>query len=291
MRLTIGFSILVAGCTSPDEPKLPSATFTPHLEAHTASIACGEDIAYYGNPNPDLRYDFVYDAGQHITQANGLWLDYGETESTTYTWSGDNLTNMLWTTSWDSSQAEITASYDATNNLLDYTWAVATPDYSDEWTYAFSNFAAPNQPLREVISQGGQPVVTYDLVYADDRLVSAIPDSGPSTTWTYDDVARTITVDTGNGAFVGVMTYAADYRPLSSSWTGTDPSMIDGDEVYAWNGSQLNTITYRSGTEAAPHQLELVEVDTMRYNCAMARAALGTTTRIKSPPVRSRFGL
>ena len=289
MRLSISLTICLVGCTSPEEPKLPSATFTPHLEAHTAAIACGEDIAFYGSATADLRYDFVYDGAQRITAANGVWLAYGETESVAYTWSGDNLTNMLWTTSWDTSRVEITASYDASNNLLDYTWEVATPDYTDEWNYAFSNYAAPYQPLREVISQAGQPVVSYDLVYDDDRLVQAIPDSGPSTTWTYDDIARTITVDTGNGAFVGVMTYAADFRPLSSSWTGTDPSMIDGDEVYAWNGQQLDTITYRSGSEGAPHTLELVQVDTMRYNCAMALAG-GRTMRIKSPPTHSRFG-
>lgn len=289
MRSCIGLTICLVGCTSPEEAKLPSATFTPHMEAQVSSIACGEDIAFYGSPTTDLRYDFVYDGAEHITAANGTWLDYGATESTAYTWNGDNLTHMLWTTSWDSSQVEITASYDAANNLVDYTWAAATPDYQDAWTYSFSNFAGPYEPLREVISQSGQPVVSYDLVYDDDRLVQAIPDSGPSTTWSYDDVARTITVDTGNGAFVGVMTYAADYRPLSSSWTGTDPSMIDGDEVYAWNGPRLDTITYRSGTEDAPHQLDLVEVETMRYSCAMARAG-ARTKRFKSPPTRSRFG-
>ena len=31
------------------------------------------------------------------------------------------------------------------------------------------------------------------------------------------------------------------------SKTGSDPQMIDGDETWAWNGDQLETITYRSG--------------------------------------------
>lgn len=292
MRKIIGIAILTAGCTSaPDEHKLPSATFTPHLEMQHSAIACGDDIAFYGSPTPDLHYGFAFDAANHITAANGIWLADGSTESTVYTWAGDNLTNMLWTNSWDTSQAAVVAHYDAANNLLDYTWSVASPDYTDAWTYAFSNFMGPNQPLREDILQAGQPAFGYDLVYdAFGRLSAAIPGTGPSTTWTYDDLARTITVDTGNGAFTGVMTYDAADRPLSSTWTGSDPSMIDGEEVYAWTGARLDTITYRSGSDVAPHQLELIQVDTMLYNCAMARLA-GQRTPFKSPPLRGVPGV
>ena len=272
-KTSIGLAILVTACSeAPQEPKLPSATFTPHLESQAASVACGQDIAFYGNPSADLRYGFVYDNAGRMTQANGVWLADGSTENTVFTWSGNNLTNMLATSSYDGSQSAITASYAADDSLLSYTWALTAPGYQDSWTYAFSDFIAPHQPARETISQAGGPSLGYDLAYdVHGRLVEAVPDSGPSTTWTYDDQALTITVDTDNGAIVGVLTYGTDYRPLTSSWTGTDPQMIDGDETWAWSGDQLDTITYRSGSETAPHQLEVVQVDTMLYNCASAR--------------------
>src|SRR5262249_16711211 len=124
----------------------------------------------------------------------------------------------------------------------------------------------------------------YNLVYdASDRLVQAVPDSGPATTWTYDEVARTITASYDNGAYVDVMAYNADYLPLTESWTGSAAGVIDAAETYAWNGTQLDTTTYRSGSEAAPHQLDVIQVDTMRYSCAAARAAAGRTVHFKAP--------
>lgn len=280
-------ALLLVGCSAESEKKLPSATFTPHLQTQSTSVACGEDIAFYGSPTPDLRYTFAYDGDGRIQSANGVWLADNVTDTTTYTWSGDNLTHMLSTSGWDGSTAAIDATYHATNGLTSYSYAVAGPDYSESWTYTLSDFAAPYMPQREDIASGGQPVIGYDLTYADDRLVSAIPDDGsPSTTWSYDDAAGTISVDTGNGAWVAVMTYDTDdFRPLSSTWGGSDPSVIDGDETFAWNGNNLDTVTYRSGTEAAPHQLEVVQVDTLKYNCTAARQLAG----LRSPRVHASF--
>lgn len=274
-------ALLIAACSSsPTENPLPSATNTPHLQSMTTNVACGQDVAFYDSATPDLRYAFTYDAGARLLNADGVWLESGTVDTTDYTWAGDNVTNILSTSGWDGSEEELTASYDAADNLLAYTYAFTSPDYSDAWTYAFSNFIGPGQPTRQTITQVGQPAFGYDLLYDGyDRLVSAVPDSGPSTTWTYDDVARTITMDTGNGAFVGVMTYDAQDRPVSEAYTGSDPSVIDYDETYSWNGNDLATITARSGSEQAPHTLEVVMTSTMRYNCAAARQASGRPSR------------
>ncbi len=270
---------LAAGCsTSPSDKPLPSATFTPHLESQAASVACGEDVAYYGATSPDLRYAFTYDAGGRMTHADGTWLADGSAADTIdYTWSGDNLTHLVET--WGSSSYTIDASYDA-NGLHTYTWTIADQGTTDSWTYAFSSFVAPGQPTREDITQAGQPSFGYQLVYdSSNRLAQAIPDSGPTTTWTYDDQARTITEDTGNGAFHGVYSYDDENRELSASWGGTDPSVIDGEELYDWAGEQLNTMSFSSGTEQAPHQLELVSVATLRYDCTAARKLAGHVAR------------
>lgn len=283
MRTALGLSIVLValiGCTSSSpERQLPTAQFTPHLDSQETSIACGEDVAYYGNPSPDLRYLFTYDSAGRLTLATGTWADNGPTDTVTYAWAGDNLTHVLSTSGWDNSQYEITAHYDAQSNLLDYTWSYTDGTYSDAWTYAYSSFIGLGQPTRLDISEQGQPVGGYALAYdTSDRLISATPDgNGPITTWTYDDNAGTITSDTGNGAWQEVLTFDADYKLLSATWGGTDPSAIDGEEVYAWNGDQLNTITWSSGSETAPHQLELISTVTMRYDCSAART--GKTMR------------
>ena len=287
-RTAIGLALVTAACSADSpEPKLPSATFAPHLEAQATSVACGQEIAFYGNATPDLRYAFVYDAAGRMTQANGVWLADGETETSSYTYSGDKLASISSTSSYGA-QASLLVTYDASDNLVGYDWSASAPGYQDAWTYVFSNFIAPHQPAREVITQAGQPALGYDLVYdVHGRLIEAIPDSGPSTTWTYDDQALTITVDTGNGAVVGVMTFAADGRPLTTAWTGTDPDMIDGDETWSWTGDQLDSITYRSGSPQAPQQLEVVQVDTMLYNCPAARQLTRTRPlRFKAPITR-----
>jgi YD repeat-containing protein len=286
MRTAIGLSITLAACTSGSERQLPTAAFTPHLDSQQAPVACGEDVAFYGNPSPDLRYLFTYDTAGRLTNATGAWANNGPTDTIDYMWSGDNLTHMLGVSGWDNSENEITAHYDASDSLLDYTWSYSDATYSDAWTYTYSSFIGVNQPTQLAITTASDPTVwSYQLAYdASNRLVQATPSSGPATTWTYDDAAGTITSDTGNGAWQDVLTFDADYRILSATWGGTDPSVIDGEQVYAWTGDQLDTVTYRSGSEQAPHQLDLVQVDTLRYDCSAART--GKTTKMINARVR-----
>ena len=54
----LAFSILLAACSS-SEPKLPSATFTPHLDSQETSVACGADIAYNGRADLTPVYDLT----------------------------------------------------------------------------------------------------------------------------------------------------------------------------------------------------------------------------------------
>lgn len=288
MRTSIAFLLFTVGCaTSPSDHILPSASFTPHMEARTTSVACGDDVALYGSATPDIRYSFMYDAAGQLQHATGVYAAGGADDSIDYTWDAHgSMTHLLETRAWGDARVELTAGYDNAENLIDYTYAISGSGYADTWQYAFSDFAGANQPTREVISEAGQPDFGYTLDYdANGRLVEAVPDTGAPTTWTYDDAARTIDVDTGNGAFHGTLSYDNQDRVLSETWGGTDPSVIDSDATYAWNGDQLDTMTYRSGTSDAPTQLTTVEVDTLRYDCSSARAGAGRSVRFVRPGV------
>ncbi len=284
----LGLAVVLSACTaSPTETLLPSATFTPHLESQASSVACGEDVAFNGSPTADLAYGFSYDAAGRITHAGGTWSD-GTVDSIDYGWNGDNFAHML-SVSGYGSQSEIAANYDVSNNLVDYTWSYTDPSYQESWSYAFSNFLAPNQPTREEITGIDQATFGYELVYdGSNRLIEAVPDSGASTTWAYDDAARTITIDTASGAFTGVITYDDGSREVSATWGGSDPAAIDSEEGYLWNGDQLLSETYRSGSAEAPHSLDYSQVGTVRYTCAAARQHAGSTTRGMS--MRGRIG-
>jgi YD repeat-containing protein len=273
MRKEFGFLLLAVGCaSSPSDHKLPSATFTPHLDSTPAANPCGDDIAFYGDPSPDLRYAFTYDGNGLVTHAEGVFTAGGPDDAIDYTWdASDNLTHML-EANGSNGSTEITAAYDATNGLTSYTWGATWGGQTDNWTYAMSGFVAPWQPTTELISEQGGGSYNYTLAWdADGRLVTATPDQGPATTYTYDDTALTITIDTGSGAFHGVISYDAQDRELSENWGGTDPQAIASAVVYNWNGDQFAGDTYSSGSPQAPQTLQLVETDTMRYDCSMSR--------------------
>ncbi len=282
MRGGFGLVLFTIGCTSssPADHKLPSARLAPHLDSSTAAIACGEDVAWNGDATPDERFAFTYDANGFLTHADGAYTAGGANESIDYSYDADgNFTHMLDANGAGGSQSEIAADYDATDGLVDYSWSYAAPGYTDAWTYAMSSFLGPWQPQRELVTEQGQPGVGYTLAYdGDGRLVTATPDGGTPTTYAYDDQALTLTIDTGAGAFHGVIAYDTDFRELSEVWGGTDPDAIASSTVFDWSGDQLNAITYSSGTP-----LQVVEVDTLRYTCAAAHRA-GTTRLLTARP-------
>jgi YD repeat-containing protein len=277
--MRIGLVLFTVGCsTSPADHMLPSARLTPHLDSATSTIACGEDVAWNGDATPDERFGFTYDGNGFLTHADGAFAAGGTNESIDYSYdAAGDFTHMVDSNGFGGSSSEITADYDATNGLVDYAWSYAAPGYADSWTYAMSSFLGPWQPQREVITEQGQPGFGYTLAYdSDGRLVTATPDTGPATTYAYDDQALTITIDTGSGAFHGVIAYDTDFRELSEVWGGSDPNAVASSTVFDWSGDQLNGITYSSGTPLA-----VVEVDTVRYQCGAARA--GKTTRWIGP--------
>ena len=279
MRAGYGIGLFAVGCTSaPADHKLPSARFAPHLDSNTAAIACGEDVAWNGDTTPDERFAFTYDGNGFLTHADGAFAAGGSNESIDYSYDADgNFTGMVDTNGFGGSQSQIAADYDATNGLVDYAWSYASTDYNDSWTYAMSSFLAPWQPQREVVTEQGQPGLGYTLAYdADGRLITAAPDGGTPTTYTYDDQALTLTIDTGAGAFHGVIAYDTDFEELSEVWGGTDPNAVPSSTVFAWSGEQLDGMTYSAGTP-----LQVLEVDTLDYACATARR--GGTTKFLTP--------
>jgi YD repeat-containing protein len=288
MTKTYGFVLLAAACTAaPSEHKLPSATLTPHLDSTPTTNPCGEDVAWNGDTTPDMRYAFSYDGNGLLVHADGVETAGGPDDVYDYTYDGnENMTNMVETFG-TYGGTNITAAYDPTNGLTNYTWASTWNSTTDTWTYAMSSFLAPYQPTVEVISEQGGATVNYALAYdGDGRLVTATPDSGDATTYTYDDQAHTITSDTGNGAYHGVYTFDDQFRELSEVWGGTAQGMIDWSFVLAWNGDQLSTGTYSSGTQQAPQTLSVLQVSTMRYDCSMARAGQHTVKLLRPTLVR-----
>jgi hypothetical protein len=254
---------------------VPGASLTPHVATRDAGLACGDDVAFYGATSPDLRYLYTWDSGSHLTHATGTYSAGGANDEVSYDWSGDNLVHMLETRAYGDARYELTETY-AGANLATYAWSTQSADYNDAWTYAYSDYQGPWQPAHETITETGGTPFGYALAYDSyGRLTTATPDSGDPTTYTYDDTALTITADTGNGAWTDVITYDSAGRELTDVWGGSDPSAIAGDYTFAWDGDNVTSETYRSGTTDAPTTLSTIEVDTLRYDCAMAR--LGAT--------------
>lgn len=268
--LSTVFVPLVA-CTSSPAPIVPGASLTPHVSALESSVACGDDVAFYGATAPDVRYLYTWDAGSHLTHATGAYAAGGANDEVSYDWNGDNLVHMLETRAYGDARYELTEAYNG-DDLSTYGWTTQSADYNDGWTYAYTDYQGPWQPAHESITETGGSPFGYALSYDSyGRLTTATPESGDPTTYTYDDAALTITADTGNGAWTDVVTYDSSGRELTDAWGGSDPSAIVGDYTFAWGGDSVLSETYRSGTTDAPTTLQTIEVDTLRYDCAMAR--------------------
>ena len=154
-------------------------------------------------------------------------------------------------------------------------------------TGPFSTLADKWRKLTEVFAEEGVGSWNYALSYdSSGRLASISDDYGDVGTWTYDDDAGTISSDWNNGGWTAVTTYDAQGRYLSDEWGGSDPSAIVGSDVYAWNGDQVLSAIYSSGSEDAPKTVQLIETDTLRYDCAMARANSGHTMRMPKATLR-----
>ena len=281
MRPRLDLALFIFGCTSPAEHKLPSASITPHLDARPTDAACGDDLALYGAATPELSYTYDYDSAGRMNHATGVYAAGGSNDDVTYTYDNlDRMTGMVETRGWGDTRYQITADYDTLGNLVDYVWDASGASYTDHWTYSYSGFNSWGEPTHEAITEQGQPSVDYTLDFdADGRIVDAIQAGGPTTNYVYDDSALTLTVDTSAGAFHGVVAYDDQNRELSETWGGNDPTAIASSETYSWNNDQLLSATYESSQNNDPTQMQLVETDTLRYNCAAARSGHGRFQR------------
>ena len=264
-----------AGCKAPAKSKVPGASLTPPLtqrlaKLHPSAIACGDDVSLDGAPSPDIAYRYTYDELGRLTRATGTYAAGGADDQIDYTYDYiGHLTHMLQTRGWGDDRVEITANYDTLGDLLQYTTQQDAVDYHDLLTYSYSAFGDTGQPMAEVMSDTNQPDVSYQLDYdSDGRLAVVVQDGAQITTYTYDDDARTTTIDTDNGAFVGVIEVDDQNREISEVWGGSDPSAIASVYTYDYDDDRLLAAVYRSGSTTAPQQLTTFETDALLYTCA-----------------------
>jgi YD repeat-containing protein len=268
------FVLAIAACGSQTSPNLPGGSITPHLDGNPANAACGDDVAYDGDPTPDVRYRYAYDALGRLSHETGTYAA-GSDDSIDYTWDHlDHMTHMLQTRGWYDTRYEIVEDYDVLGDLVDYTWHETATGYDEEMAYVYSQFDGNGNPTREVASQTGEPDIGYSLDYDSlGRVAHVVQDGGSTTTYTYDDAAtRTVTIDTGDGAFHGVIVYDDQNREQSEAWGGTDPTAIATTTQYDWSGGQLLGATFQQGSDNSPASLATIEVDTLVYGCANTRS-------------------
>ena len=261
--------IFLVACSAPADHKLPGASITTHLIARTSSQACGDDVAF-GGTLADIRYRYDYDAFGQLVTSTGSYATGGKPDVISYAY--DNLghtTHQLESRGWGEARVEVVANYDTLGDLVDYAWDQSGPGYQERESYTFTDFTDTGQPTREIVARPNQADLVYRIDYdSASRISQYVLEGGLTTRYTYDDEAtRTITIDTGDGAFHGVVSYDASDREQSEVWGGSDPQAIARDDVYTWSGDRLVSVTYRSGTQQAPTQLQTIETDTMRYDC------------------------
>ena len=257
--------LALAACNEPPVRKLPGADLAPHLRSRTPPAACGIDVAY---DDAVVRYRHDFDERGRVAGATGR---FGSEviEHVVYEWDHlGHLVHLRQTSTRDGANVVIAAQYDTLGDLLEYTWTHSAPGYQRAQRYAYSDFDDRGLPAREVVSIDGE-TRTFRLAYdANGRLVATTPEGdGPTTIYTYDDTARTITIDSDGGAVRGVIVFDTEDRQLSETWDGTAPGTIASADLYAWDGDRLSTITHRAGTPSQPRELRTIAVDTYRYDC------------------------
>jgi hypothetical protein len=247
--------ILLAACSTAPRAKLPGAEIAPQLEARTPSEVCATDIAFTESGRVDLRYRYSYDDLGRIAFAKGTYTTGVTAETLEYDW--DNLDHMVHLVEAAGKQRyEVIAQYNTLGDLLDYT---AGGEH-----HVYSELSETGLPTRETIN-GFAYRIEYD---ATNRVTRYAPEDGSAPTiYTYDDEARTVTVDTDNGAYRGLVTYDEANHELSEHWDGTAEGVIARDLGYAWDGDRLQAITMRMGTDAAPHALVFAHRETYSYRC------------------------
>ncbi len=251
--------VALAACSSPADHKLPGASPMPQPAPHPAPPACGDDVALDGDLAPDIRYAYAYDDRGRLSYVTGTYTAGGPAETIDYAY--DNLGHLtaMHDVRGDATLLAITALYDSLGDLLVYDYAAG----SDTRHYVMSSFTDTGQPTVQLVSFGGQPDVRYELDYDDaGRLARTVAATGSTTTYTYDDDGRTVTIDSDAGAFHGEIIYDDRARELSETWGGRDPSAVPTETDYAYAGDRMTSVTYRQGSP-----LVTLQTDTLRYDC------------------------
>jgi len=256
--------LLIVGlvaCSTQPVRKLPGASPTP-LIAPRVTRACGLDVSNESHPAYDARYLYTYDDLGRVAHATGHYASGGPDDQIDYAYDHlDHMTHYIESRGAAYGSSEQTETFDTLGDLVDYTIDQHAPGYSDSTRYTYADLTASGQPKSEIIVENGGPAARYLLTYdATDRLVTATLAGGSTTTYTYDDEdTRTLTIDTDNGAFHGVVVYDAQSRELSETWGGSDPQATARSTVYLYAGDLLQTVTYQ--------EAGATETDTMRYAC------------------------
>jgi hypothetical protein len=245
--------VLLAACGTPPEHKLPGASITPQLAARPPAAACGTDIRFSEGGRVELTYRYTYDDFGRLARARGAYTEGGD-ETIEYAWDNlDHMVHVLQTRS-DGGRGEVTARYSTLGDMLEYTLLQGR-------RYTYGGFTEAGQPTRETVDN-----VAYRLEYDGGRIARVVPEAGGAPTiYTYDDDARTLVVDTDNGAYRGVVVYDERDHEVSETWDGTEA--YASEQLYEWAGDRLLTATYREGSELAPHSLTTAQVETYRYDC------------------------
>jgi hypothetical protein len=256
--------LVLAACDGAPDHKLPGASLTPELDNRTPASACATEFDVDGDGRSDGHWQYRYDDRGRLAHADGNFVGGGQS---TIDYEFDNLDRMTHSLQvMGDASAEVTALYNTLGDLIEYT--LAQPDRWEHYTYAgFDDFGHPTRETSS--SPKAEFSTTYQVHYdAAGRIALVMPETGGSATvYSYDDDARTITIDTDDGAYRGVIELDDRDRELSETWDGTDPSVIANSQTYEWSGDRLIKATARSGTQFAPHELRVIEVDTYRYDC------------------------
>ncbi|MFT3698240.1 MAG: hypothetical protein QM831_34175 [Kofleriaceae bacterium] len=243
--------IFLFACTPQPARKLPSASRSPAATVRMATKACGFDVEF--NNQAYASYSYSYDDLGRLSGGSG---DQGDV----FTYDYDHLDHLThYTDRISTYTSEQDSSYDTLGQLVDLYIAQRGGGNDNTEHYVYGAFTPTGQPTTEDITQNGfkaRYLLSYD---ATDRLVTATLAGGDTTTYTYDDDGRTLTIDTENGGFHGVITYDDRARELSEVWGGTDPQADPRSTTYVYAGDDLQSVTYVT--------TDSTEVDTMKYRC------------------------